>query len=218
MIRPSPPYTIRPMEPGDIPAVVAIDRLSFPTPWPASSYLYELRHSGRSCFRVLLKPESSTTVHSERKWRSLLRDVMSQPEGDRITGYVGFRRQDMEAHISTIAVHPEWRGRGLGELLLLTALEEALGLQVDLVTLEVRTSNRVAQRLYDKYGFQFTGTHRGYYRDGEDAWLMALRVDKNGYQMQLAELRRRLEKRLRRRQQVVGQRDRIRYNHPADST
>jgi len=124
----------------------------------------------------------------------------------------------MEAHISTIAVHPEWRGKGLGELLLLTALEEALGLQVNLVTLEVRTSNRVAQRLYYKYGFQSTGTHRGYYRDGEDAWLMALRVDKNGYQMQLAELRRRLEKRLHRRQQVVGQKDRIRYNHPADST
>ena len=64
------------------------------------------------------------------------------------------------------------------------------------VTLEVRPSNQVAQHLYRKYGFRFTGVHAGYYRDGEDAWLMAVEIDRDAYRTRLAELRRNLELRL----------------------
>ena len=183
-------YTIRPMEPGDIPAVVAIDRLSFPTPWPPSSYLYELSHNERSLYLVLLKPDTTVPVSSGRGWRGLLRDIANHPKRNRVSGYVGFRLQGTRAHISTIAVHPDLRGRSLGELLLLTAIEKALGLQTSSVTLEVRASNLAAQCLYYKYGFQFTGTHQGYYRNSEDAWLMAVIVGKNGYRARLAGLRR----------------------------
>jgi len=201
------PFTIRPMEPGDIPAVVAIDRLSFPAPWPASSYLYELTHSKTAFYHVLLRPTADAAAPPRRGWRSLLGDVVSQAERDRLTGYVGLRLYGAEAHISTIAVHPDWRGKGLGELLLLTAMEQALELQALLVTLEVRASNRVAHHLYRKYGFRFTGTHRGYYRDGEDAWLMAVRIASDGYQAKLAGLRLKLEKRLVSWWNVVGQKD-----------
>jgi ribosomal-protein-alanine N-acetyltransferase len=100
-------------------------------------------------------------------------------------------------HISTIAVHPDWRGRGLGELLLLTAIDQSARMKRGKVTLEVRPSNKIAQSLYQKYGFRFTGVHEGYYRDGENAWLMAAEIDRAIYRQRLAELRRALEERLR---------------------
>jgi ribosomal-protein-alanine N-acetyltransferase len=111
-------------------------------------------------------------------------------------------------HISTIAVHPEWRGKRLGELLLLTAMEQALGLGAGLVTLEVRASNDVAQHLYRKYGFRFKGVHRGYYRDGEDAWLMAVEVDGRAYRTRLADLRQALMGQVCCRRTGIGQKDR----------
>ncbi|MDY6878282.1 MAG: ribosomal protein S18-alanine N-acetyltransferase [Chloroflexota bacterium] len=199
------PYVIRLMEPGDVPTVVAIDRLSFPTPWPASSYLYELSHNTHAFYYVLLKPVTGGVAPSERGWRRWLRGLIDLPEESRVIGYMGFRLQDARAHVSTLAVHPDWRGRGLGELLLLTAMEHALELDVGAVTLEVRASNHVAHRLYRKYGFRFEGTHRGYYRDGEDAWLMGFEVNREACQARLAGLRQILEARLRRQQAGVGQ-------------
>ncbi len=80
-----------------------------------------------------------------------------------------------EAHISTLAVHPEHRRRGLGELMLLHILDQASELGSEFVTLEVRMSNRAAQELYDKYGFRGVGRRRRYYTDNaEDALLMTL--------------------------------------------
>ena len=111
-------------------------------------------------------------------------------------GYLGIRLRDSGTHISTIAVHPDWRGNGLGELLLLTAIEQSAEMECSTVTLEVRPSNKTAQRLYQKYGFRFMGVHEGYYRDGENAWLMAVEIDRNIYRKRLAELRRNLEPRL----------------------
>jgi ribosomal-protein-alanine N-acetyltransferase len=192
------PYTIRPMEPGDVPTVAVIERLSYPTPWPASSYLYELRHNKRSFYYVLLKP-AAEAAPAERRWRRWLRDVMGLPVRSRVIGYVGFRLQNgnAEAHISTIAVHPNWRGKGLGELLLLTAMEQALDLDIGTVTLEVRASNQVAQHLYRKYRFRFAGVHQRYYRDGEDAWQMRAEVKRDTYRRHLTALRQALETQIR---------------------
>ena len=212
MTRESTPHSIRPMTPADIPVVATIDRLSFPTPWPASSYLYELKQRTRSFYSVLVEPVPESAVPSERGWRDLLRKAKGTLKRDQVIGYVGLRIRDIEAHISTIAVHPDRRGKSLGELLLLTTIEQALRLQATLVTLEVRTSNRVAQRMYNKYGFQFTGTHRGYYRDGEDAWLMAVGVGKNGYQAQLSVLRQILAERLCLQQEEMDKMLGIHYN------
>jgi ribosomal-protein-alanine N-acetyltransferase len=211
MIQQPLPYTIRPMEPGDIPAVVAIDRLSFPTPWSASSYLYEIGHRGQSYFYVLLEPQANDPAPPAPRLHRWLRGLASLPqEGSRVIGYMGLRRRGPGAHISTIAVHPDWLGRGLGELLLLTAMEQAQKLRLDPVTLEVRASNQVAQQLYRKYGFRYKGVHQGYYRDGEDAWLMKVEISQDAYRARLAELRQALEARLRHQhaelaQHAVGQ-------------
>ena len=185
------------MEPADVPAVMAIERVSFPTPWMASSFLYELNMSTRSFYRVLLKPGTGDADRTARTWRRWLRDVMGREEENRVIGYVGFRMRSDEAHISTLAIHPDWRGKGLGELLLLSSVEHALRLGGSAVTLEVRASNQVAQNLYRKYGFQFTRIHRGYYRDGEDAWLMRVEVGGDAYQVCLNKFRKQLEARLR---------------------
>jgi ribosomal-protein-alanine N-acetyltransferase len=191
------PYSIRPMEPGDIPSVVAIDRLSFPTPWSASSYAYELKHRNSSFFYVLLNPDSNDGSPPERGWWRWLHSATGlRPQRSHVIGYVGIRLRDAGTHISTIAVHPDWRGNGLGELLLLTVIEQSAKMESSLVTLEVRPSNKIAQSLYQKYGFRFTGVHEGYYRDGENAWLMAVEIDRNIYRKRLAELHQALEQRL----------------------
>jgi len=156
------PFVIRPMQVRDIPAVMAIERRSFPSPWPESAYRYELRYGRNSCFYVL-QPRVGAR-----------RDGLSGGPLPAVLGYVGLRLRGREAHIITIAIHPDWRGRGLGEFLLLQALEEALRRGARKVTLEVRPSNRVARRLYAKVGFTLVGIRRAYYRDGEDGWLMAL--------------------------------------------
>jgi len=189
------PFTIRPMETGDVPAVVAIDRMSFPTPWQASSYLYELKHPTQSFYYTLLKSATNDPAPSRQGWLFRLRALLNPPQDSRVIGYVGCRWRPAEAHISTVAVHPDWRGKGLGELLLLVAMENALEQGVDVVSLEVRPSNHVAQRLYRKYGFRFTGVNRGYYRDGEDAWVMKIEVSQIAYRARLIELRRVLEAR-----------------------
>jgi len=190
------PFTIRPMEPGDVPAVVAVDQQSFPTPWQASSYLYELKHPEQSFYYTLLKPATNVPAPARQGWFHRLRALLNPSQESRVIGYVGCRWRPAEAHISTIATHPDWRGKGLGELLLLVAIENALEQKASIVSLEVRPSNHVAQRLYRKYGFRFTGVNKSYYRDGEDAWLMEVRINQTAYRARLLELRRALEARL----------------------
>jgi ribosomal-protein-alanine N-acetyltransferase len=151
-----------------------------------------------------LKPAIDASNDAEQGWLRRLRGILSSVAESRVIGYVGFRFQTTEAHISTIAVHPAWRGRGLGELLLLTAVEKALEMEMSKLSLEVRPSNTMAQRLYHKYGFRFTGVHRGYYRDGEDAWLMYAWISPATYRARLAELNRLLKTRVRFQRASVG--------------
>jgi ribosomal-protein-alanine N-acetyltransferase len=157
------------MREEDIPEVIEIERHSFPHPWPESAYRNEIRYGTDSLFYVLQpyrEPSPATW------WDRLLR--RRQGRQSPVIGYVGMRFLPGEAHITTIAVHPQWRGRGLGKYILLMAIQRALQHCVRFVTLEVRASNWVAQRLYTDLGFRVIGIQRGYYRDGEDAWLMRL--------------------------------------------
>lgn len=196
------PFILRPMKPSDVPVVSAIDRLAFPTPWPAAAFRRELQRE-RAVYRVLLKPEQKTSsTSSEAGW---LRRLFKPMDDSRIIGYVGFRFQGSEAHITTIAVHPDWRARGLGELLLLVALGKMQACGVDAVTLEMRPSNQVAYRLYRKYGFRVVQLRRNYYQDGEDAWVMAVKLDDRSHQQRVTELREALKDRLDRQNIEVGQ-------------
>ena len=198
------PFVIRSMEERDIPAVMAIERVSFPSPWPESAYRYELRYATNSRFFVL-QPFVGGEDRGRGNW---LRSVVRRREPVPILGYAGLRFRADVAHLSTIAIHPEWRGRGLGIFLLLSILEEAVRKGARQVTLEVRPSNRVAQRLYAKIGFIYTGVRPGYYRDGEDAWLMALTLDE-GTLVHLRALRRAAEARIgqetEQKQQIFGE-------------
>lgn len=186
------PFLFRPMREEDIAEVMEIERHSFPYPWPESAYRNEIRYGINSLFYILqpYPPEPSPT----NWWDRFLR--RRQRERAPVIGYVGMRLLPAEAHITTIAVHPEWRGRGLGKYILLMAIRQAFQHRVRFVTLEVRASNRVAQRLYNDLGFRLTGIQRGYYRDGEDAWIMRLGPLDGAEIERLEEIRRATEARI----------------------
>jgi ribosomal-protein-alanine N-acetyltransferase len=103
-----------------------------------------------------------------------------------------------EAHISTIAVQPHWRRRGIGELLLVAMLDRAIELGAEIATLEVRVSNVTAQNLYRKYGFRKAGLRRRYYRDSdEDALIMSTeRLTSATFQSHFQQLKQALRKKL----------------------
>jgi ribosomal-protein-alanine N-acetyltransferase len=160
------------MQVADIPRVMAIERDVFPSPWPAHAYRYELTQNALSHCYVL---ESA----------------------DELLGYGCMWLVVDEAHISTLAVAPSQRGRGLGELLLLALLREAIALDAVTATLEVRVSNQTAQALYAKYGFEVVGWRKRYYVDNqEDALIMTVEPLDQAYQDRLAVLQTGLFERL----------------------
>jgi [ribosomal protein S18]-alanine N-acetyltransferase len=165
------------MQLSDIEAAMAIERLSFPKAWQASAYQYELTKNVMASYQVL-------TVQ----------------EGDRpaqLIGFSGYWLMAGEAHVSTIATHPTWRGRGLGELLFLNMLCLASDEKAELLTLEVRASNKVAQVLYQKYNLAVVGERPRYYRDNnEDALIMTVEPLDKDYRRFLQEMRKKLFGRL----------------------
>lgn len=175
MAEPPLPYRVVPMTLGDIDAVMRIERLSHSAAWPESAYRHELESNSLAHYFVLVPDLPEATAPSPGLL-DRLRSWLGRPAESRaLLGYGGFWMMADEAHISTIAVHPEWRGHGLGEFMLLELIEAALRLEAILVTLEVRVSNEIAQRLYEKYGFEIVGTRRRYYRDNnEDAHIMTV--------------------------------------------
>lgn len=92
----------------------------------------------------------------------------------RIAGFVGVLTAMEQAHIVVIAVRPDERGEGVGDLLMMSALKEALDSGASIATLEVRKSNTVARSLYRKYGFIDVGIRHKYYENNEDAVIMTV--------------------------------------------
>jgi ribosomal-protein-alanine N-acetyltransferase len=171
-------YNARFMTVADIAQVAAIEHEAFPTSWPQTAYKREL--ANKLARYVVVTDESRGAPESgpPRPRRSLFRllkhEEEPQPTTDYIAGYVGLWLMVDEAHIVAIAVREAYRGRGLGELLLIRAIEIACESQVDNVTLEVRRSNLVAQALYEKYQFLKVGVRTRYYSDNhEDAIIMS---------------------------------------------
>ncbi|MFN8475959.1 MAG: ribosomal protein S18-alanine N-acetyltransferase [Anaerolineae bacterium] len=170
------PYVVAPMRVPDIEEVTHIDHLSFPTPWSFNSYYNEIERNRAAHYFVLrLREAPQDADDQESGWRRLQRWLGVQPGHERrsIIGYAGMWMMHDEAHISTIAIHPDWRGHALGEYMLLAMIAQAQALKAVTVTLEVRVTNTRAQSLYLKYHFEVVGRRRGYYSDnGEDALLM----------------------------------------------
>lgn len=132
----------------DIDEILNISRLSFKTPWSRESLIKELDDN------------------------SFARYVVAKKDG-LVLGYGGLWIIVDEAHVTNIAVHPEYRGIGIGNMLMdamidICRLELVVG-----ITLEVRASNVVAQNLYKKFGFVQEGMRKGYYEDNsEDALIL----------------------------------------------
>ena len=146
---------IRPMQPDDLEKVRAIDRLSFSLPWPESAFQYELNANPAALLWVA--------------------ETESPPEERRVVGMIVVWLITDEAHVATIAVHPDFRGQGIGRRLLSTALREAIRRGASQAMLEVRAGNQAAQALYRRFGFEVTYRRPKYYRDNnEDALLMNL--------------------------------------------
>jgi len=135
------------MRPEDLDQVMSIEVVSFPTPWSRDSYEGEMKNS-------------------------LARYIVVECEGQ-VAGYAGVWLVADEAHITNIAVHPDWRGQGVGEALLNALVAIAAGSGAQRLTLEVRPSNLPALRLYRKFRFLPVGLRKKYYSDtGEDALVM----------------------------------------------
>lgn len=168
---------LRPMRPEDIDQVAAIDAHCFRPPWPKRSWRDEIGMRNHSHLVVL----SDGPLPRPTGWRRHLRLPGHRSAAERIVGYGGMWLIAGEAHISTLATHPDHRGLGYGELLLAALIRRALARQAMYVVLEVRESNRVARNLYHKYGFRLCGMKAGYYREGnEDGCDMRLELTEAG--------------------------------------
>jgi ribosomal-protein-alanine N-acetyltransferase len=188
-------FVVEPMRLEHISAVSAIEKLSFPQPWPQNAYRREITENRMAHYIVARRltersdqaPGESATQPTPPPQSAALLDRLSRllrpPEPPRsaqleeelrsIVGYAGIWVMTDEAHITTIASHPDVRGMGVGEFLLVALIHRGIEIGARWMTLEVRASNAVAQNLYRKYTFKEMGVRRRYYSDnGEDALVM----------------------------------------------
>lgn len=182
-------YAVRPMVPDDIPQVVDIERESFASLWPQTTYKRELQNRLARYLVIVEQPAEpapapapAAPVQPSRGWRGSLRRLLGfepppKPTQELILGFAGLWLTAGEAHIVTLAARQGHRRRGLGELLLIAAIEVAMAHRQQVMTLEVRRSNEAAISLYEKYGFTQVGVRRRYYSDNhEDAVIMTTPV------------------------------------------
>ena len=194
-------YFVRPMTEADISQVADIEAESFPTTWPRTAYKRELSNR-LARYLVLIDRAHKVAQPTHGKNRSLFATIFTRgpaapPTTDYVVGYVGVWLMVDEAHIVAIAVRDAYRRRGLGERLLLDAIDLALSNRQESVTLEVRRSNLGAQALYEKYRFLRVGERKRYYSDNhEDAIVMSTPpIQHENYIEHLAYLREALERR-----------------------
>ena len=138
---------VREMRLEDIDGIMEIEHGSFATPWTKQDLIGELSNTAARYFVVL--------------------------EGEKVVAYAGTWLIIDEGHITNVAVHPDWRGRGCGTRVLYALIQAAIDVGVQYMTLEVRVSNEPALALYKNFGFKKAGLRKKYYEDnGEDAHIM----------------------------------------------
>lgn len=185
-------FYIRDMTRHDLVEVTEIDREAFPTQWPPADYSYEFKNQ-MAHYMVACDSDIKVEITPERPgrfkaWVSGLfgrrRAAATEQAQTKhyIVGFLGFWIMAGEAHITSIAVRQKYRRKGIGEMLLIAAIDQAITLKADFATLEVRVTNTGAQALYAKHGFEHVGERRKYYLDRgpdgdtrEDALIMTTR-------------------------------------------
>jgi ribosomal-protein-alanine N-acetyltransferase len=146
-------YLIQAVTPADLDAVMEIERLSFPAPWPRENFQEEMA----------------------RTWARM--EILRDAGTGRPLAFADYWLVADEIHILNIATRPEARRRGHGARLLKHILEEAKRASYKSIELEVRRSNEAAQALYRRFGFEQVGLRTRYYEDNdEDAIVMSLKL------------------------------------------
>jgi ribosomal-protein-alanine N-acetyltransferase len=174
---------VTPMTLDDLDAIMVLERQCFRDPWTRHMYVVDLTQNNLATFLVLRPSIGSGGEQDGRPGEQggrpqgpPLRSSRAGEEAERelppVLAYGGFWLLVDEAHIATIASHPDWRGCGLAQLLMLALLDAAIAGGAIRSTLEVRVSNLPARRLYEKLGYQIVGIRPRYYRDGEDGLIM----------------------------------------------
>ncbi len=144
--------TIKELTEKDIAEIAELDKICFSVPWSYNSFLAELQNP-------------------------IARYLVAKVGGHCI-GYCGFWVAYDCGDITNIAVHPDYRRRGIGSMLVSSMLSLARREGLASMNLEVRKSNIAAQSLYSKYGFEIAGTRKGYYSDNrEDALIMVVGLE-----------------------------------------
>ena len=143
---------ITPLELADLDIIMPLERQAFADPWTRRMYASDLTDNALATYQVI-RPAGGGELPPILAWG-------------------GFWLLIDEAHIATLAAHPDYRGCGLGKWLMVALMDKALERGARVATLEVRASNLIAQKLYAKLGFDVVGTRRKYYRDGEDGLIM----------------------------------------------
>jgi ribosomal-protein-alanine N-acetyltransferase len=144
-----PRLEVRRLAYPDLPRVIGIERRAFPTPWSLAMFVLELSKPSGICLAAVLGPA-----------------------GGRLVGYLICSRYETVWHVMNVAVAPEHRREGVASALL-AELYRRVDDEQARYTLEVRRSNAVAIRLYEREGFRAAGMRRRYYQDnGEDALVM----------------------------------------------
>ena len=191
---------LRRLRSEDISQVIEIEKEAFSPLWVTTPFKRELTNRYASYLVACgaaepeeLAPEGTDGEEEEvpiwQRWGSKIqgllgKQVKSDAEPQDIAGYVSVWYQGDEAHITEIAVRESLRGNGIGELLLIGSLRAAVEYGSKVMTLEVRVSNFIAQRLYEKYAFESVGIRKSYYSDNrEDAAIMTTcPIDTEEYQ------------------------------------
>ncbi|MHB9946726.1 ribosomal-protein-alanine N-acetyltransferase [Clostridium botulinum] len=136
-----------------IDGVMEIDNLSFSVPWSRNSYETELKNKFAKYIVVL------------------------NEETNKVLGFAGMWLIIDECHITNIAVHPNYRGLGIGNILMSEIIDICKEHNLTGITLEVRESNTAAKNLYYKYGFKDSGIRKGYYADNNENALLMWKTD-----------------------------------------
>ncbi len=203
-------YSIRTMAPEDLEQVNEIDREAFPAQWPPANYKQELNNkiahyivtcdTTRTVTVPVIEKKNGDFISRLMPWLKERTAVLPKAPDPQllIAGFCGIWMLAGEAHITNIAVRQEYRGRGLGEQLIIATYDLARTLDASFMTLECRASNIVAQGLYNKYGFTEMGVRKGYYLDNhEDAVIMSTEsISSETYQERIEQLRAALAKKL----------------------
>ena len=140
-------FVFRNMREEDIDQILEVEHASFTTPWSREAFYNEL-HNNRFAVYIVLE------------------------ENNKILGYCGAWIVIDEAHVTNVAILPEFRGRNLGEAILRKMMSVAREMGAKTMTLEVRVTNNVAQSLYRKLGFQNGGIRKNYYSDNQEDGLV----------------------------------------------